>query len=863
MKRRQTLPEAPLKVVAEKTFGGSMAEKMISSVIILVLMFTSFFFPSSYELMLPRNIVGGNSEVRLVRANSTFVEVESGAVTFMYKLGDAVRIVPSWNKSVWVETKGLCGASYDFSSHASSMTVDTNKAMIDITLRGKQTDDVPFIMHIISYTDHPGVIRLHIAVNVTTDTHFIGVSHPFSHNLWVFYGKSSDYSDPPSGQGNSSAVLRTLNGPIAINSTIKGKTAFYMAYLTGPGMSTIKLTGGLKYGLDERRYTSGVLTPLNLTVPKGTWVFLDMVVSLSPPDTDIILLISRIMEFASEFWFSIPNQVLEEISDYDLRLLEDLASSNPLIWIRNGDNYYLRAYVDDSRDLTELITTTDVLFGSLLHYRLFQDEHSKVVIDRIMRSTNNLSIWFSERFNHFLNDYIPTERVVDFGHHDAWYLLDHASMLLNAMLLGLRFNVTQVKLELDALVLGATNSKYDFPVFFYPDMRPLSGYERDSALYYAYDMILAYRIFNDETYLSEAKRALNHYFSSYPQYIYEIHSQAAGIAALAWLHKMTENKTYLGWIGTSFRNLLAASRVVKDPYGQQNLYAPVGLVEAMPLLRYYAPHEYGHAYYFLFQASTILGENPYDGLFLFYLTTIPYSATFAFPAVLGKWSNTTSYARKVYPDLWVPFEDYRGFELNSGNIGQEIYGAGSQLIAVSLWKGLLRETVDLPPVFTKQKHIPIMYISSMRMSLHELANGLYAPLAGNVLQILEYTPLHLKLNCSEGYIMVPLWNKDITNITVNGQTSTFEYLPYDMVKIHTTSDSTVNVYFSEVPPPRGFPTNEVVVGVGLAVIVILIAFIMIRKKKWTLKYRKEKGSTISVTLKRLGNYASFRSMTGA
>ena len=489
--------------------------------------------------------------------------------------------------------------------------------------------------------------------------------------------------------GSISYPLKTVTYfkyPIIININNNAGRIFSIAYMDLNGKDGIYNLPGFKYVFYQEGDGFGWKVPMMLTSPKGRLVVADAILYLwagGLNDLESFMLFLKEItedEFSGEVNYSENMKYINNMIDTVLHPPDPND-----IYMKNSKLF--KAYVGDRERTSlwdsEFISQVNVLLGAAYLYNRTQDEEAKRLISQIMQATLNFDVYFVGKYGIYSNNYGGAGRL------DSWYQVTNPSMLLLAHDYApnlIKINLTKHKMNADWLIGYAHKVGYKFPIFVYPNYKTEGNLESDAGLGYAYYMVKTYKLTGNTTYLNEASVAIKVYINELYGQLYEAHLVPMGIAAASYLYKFTNDTKYLKyrdkliWVELKWLYLHRGNVINK-----KTLYV---LVSAMPHI-YTAAFEYGLTRIFLEEAYRVHSDLKMEGLYTFYTICAMVAAKYAFPQIIGIHHKDIDLdgdgiVNGIIDDkYWVPIEDIYpvGYE-QVGKIPQEIYGFGSQLIAL-------------------------------------------------------------------------------------------------------------------------------------------------------------------------------------
>jgi hypothetical protein len=371
--------------------------------------------------------------------------------------------------------------------------------------------------------------------------------------------------------------------------------------------------------------------------------------------------------------------------------LYDLIDS-PGCWSQVAGHSYFNAYVSDYVTPPEIMVQLAVLLP-LTDYV----EWSGKKMDIIKGIREALPTFYDEKLKTIMR-WLPAAADKLEGEEeqkepmtmDSWYL-HHP--LLNLSRLALKGDTVAKKLFLDSLEFAikvAHHFKYNWPVFYKMDTlevikaetAPGKGGEHDVPGLYAHVMLQAYELTGKKRYLNEAEKAAKKLQGLGFDLFYQANNTAFAAGALLRLSKITGNKLYKELSYLCLANVLKNVRLWDCDYGYGKNFpsffclfplndAPYTAVyeeqEVFCALHDYLKHAEGED--ILPSISMLLAE---------YIKYLVNRAIYYYPTMLPKEMLSDEVKTgEVDPKLWIALEDMHDGWEKSGEVGQEVYGAGN------------------------------------------------------------------------------------------------------------------------------------------------------------------------------------------
>jgi hypothetical protein len=574
--------------------------------------------------------------------------------------------------------------------------VQTDSAVVVTLTSGSATAE--FFIQIWAYSDLPGLFRWQLALKPKTGVELSALERDIR-----FYSRTAGQQIQAqireyASQMPFAAGLTYLYDATATNSTILYLQDFsrlnrYYDYVQASPSAVV----------DASQTGFGYLSPPSAgrTLPAdSTFVLSDAFLYLTPGEPlDENELVNRFLQGLAGIYRHMYKPPLEAIDWTDIvtKELQDLLDQRN--WVNLSSRDYLRVYVDVPRfGGAELIAQLDVLVP-LARYEAAVGNVTD--IDDVLRQT--LPSFFNPEHQIIVNNY-PNAGV---SQGDSWYTVHIATLMAQLALLGDETARLLLQNSMPSLVAFGRGVNYEFPVFFrYSTWTPISGREPDVAGGYAYLMLLAYDLFGDSTYLDEAKTAIAHLRGKGFDLSYELHMTAAAALASARLYEITGDAEYLRLSYLPIANLLRHTWLWESDYGTAKEYRTFFGLNPMPTASVITMMEQHWSWWYLREYMQRVGDEvsgPVKTLLDGFLTYTPITLKYSLPPFLP--ADAVSPTSPVYgstnvPSFYIPLEDLRDGWQRSGQLGQQIYGAGGPLnFAAALVTGVSESAGenDSPP----------------------------------------------------------------------------------------------------------------------------------------------------------------------
>jgi len=406
--------------------------------------------------------------------------------------------------------------------------------------------------------------------------------------------------------------------------------------------------------------------------------------------------------------------------------LTDLSDS-PGCWAQVGGNHYLNAYVCDYATPPEIMVQLAVLLP-LLDYV----EWNGAQLAMMKKIKEGLPAFYDEKYGTIMRWHPKMADKMQGEEEqkkplvmDSWYL-HHP--LLNLSRLALKGDKVAEKLFLDSLEFAikvAHHFAYSWPVFYKVDTlevikaetQPGRGGEKDVPGLYAHVMLQAWELTGDKRYLAEAERAALKLKGLGFDLFYQANNTSFSAGALLRLYKITKKGVYKELSYLCLANVFKNVRLWDCNYGYgknfPSFFALFPLNDA-PYTAVYEEQEVFCAFHDYLRHAE--GEDLLPSLRLLiaeYIRFLVERAVYYYPTMLPREMLSDEVKTgEVDPDLWIALEDLHDGWQKSGEVGQEVYGAGNAFGILPRHYMQVKEEpfmiyTDYPTYgFSAQKHRP-------------------------------------------------------------------------------------------------------------------------------------------------------------
>lgn len=360
-------------------------------------------------------------------------------------------------------------------------------------------------------------------------------------------------------------------------------------------------------------------------------------------------------------------------------------------WTQTNGNPFLNAYVGDYKTPAEIMVQLAVKLP-LAEYLNWKGETHPLYEDL----NAGLEDFYDAQLKTMVRWHPSLEKDLDKSEEqkqemvmDSWYLHHPLANLGRLALMG---SESDKKLFLDSIgfaIKVAHHFNYDWPVFYKmttlevikAETSPGKGGEKDVPGSYAHVMFIAWQLTKDQYYLNEAYRAVKNLHGLVFDIFYQANNTTFAAATLIELYKINKDERFLNLSYCCLAGIFRNVQLWDCNYGHGKNFP--GFFSVFPLndAPYTAAYEefevYAGVLRYIQEAKDI--ELP-ESLQVLLPEFIKYAVgrlAYYYPAMLPKEMISEEVKTgEIQQNLCVPLEDiYTGWD-KSGQVGQEVYGAG-------------------------------------------------------------------------------------------------------------------------------------------------------------------------------------------
>jgi hypothetical protein len=370
--------------------------------------------------------------------------------------------------------------------------------------------------------------------------------------------------------------------------------------------------------------------------------------------------------------------------------LQDL-KDNTGCWSQFHSHEYFNAYVCDYKTPPEIMVQLAILLPLLEYEEWNQDHH--YFIELIQKG---LPTFYNEKIGTIMRWLPAAEDALEEEEEqkkpkimDSWYL-HHP--LINLSRMALKGNKMAKELFCNSLgftIKVAHHFNYEWPVFYNmetlevskAETQPGEGGEKDVAGIYTHVMLQAYELTKDKKYLTEAEKAAKTLQGKGFDIFYQANNTTFSAGALLRLYKITGEQLYLDLSYLCLAGVFKNVRLWDCNYGYGKHFPSFFCIFPLSDAPYTAAYEeqevFSAMHDYLAHAE---GVDILPSVRLLISEFIRYMvdrAPYYYPPMLPKEMLSEKVKTgEVDAKLWIPLEDLHDGWEKSGEVGQEVYGAG-------------------------------------------------------------------------------------------------------------------------------------------------------------------------------------------
>ncbi len=385
-----------------------------------------------------------------------------------------------------------------------------------------------------------------------------------------------------------------------------------------------------------------------------------------------------------------PDTTYHDYPDILKKALYDL-QNNKGAWSHRSGHPYLNAYVCDYNTPPEIMVQLAVLLP-VQEYMRWSGE--KCVMEDEIKAA--LPAFYNEKLGTVMRWLPSEEHMLDESEEqktpmvmDSWYL--HHPLLNLARMASTGDDLAKDLLlkSVDYAIKVAHHFNYVWPVFYRMDTlevvkaeaKPGEGGEKDVAGLYAHVMLQVWEVTGEQKYFKEAEKAANSMVQHGFDVFYQANNTMFSAKAMMLLYRETKKELYRDLSYVFLANIFKNVALWECNYGYGQ-YFP-SFFELFPLsdAPYTAVYEeqesYAGVHEYLSYAEGLDVLPSVSVLLAEFVKYMINRAVYYYPPMLPKEMLADEVKTgELDPDLWIALEDIHDGWEKSGEVGQEVYGAG-------------------------------------------------------------------------------------------------------------------------------------------------------------------------------------------
>jgi hypothetical protein len=277
---------------------------------------------------------------------------------------------------------------------------------------------------------------------------------------------------------------------------------------------------------------------------------------------------------------------------------------------------------------------------------------------------------------------------------DSWYLYHPLMNLARTALDGADWADTLFRKAIASTIKAAHHFKYKWPIQYNLTDLSVITKDRGDGLgqtdvggFYAYVMLLAHELTQDATYIAEAKAALKELENYRFELVYQTNLTAWGALACLRLWKMEDDPHYLDQAYVFVAGLMHNCELWGSHIGWADKYANFFGVTCLHDGPYMAAYE-AFEMFAAFDEALKVGDKDLPEAMKLLMCEYRRYALDVLWSFYPDFLPTESLAKEIRNGhidraLSLPLEDVYGDGSEAGQVGQEVYGAGSAFVLAS------------------------------------------------------------------------------------------------------------------------------------------------------------------------------------
>jgi hypothetical protein len=361
-------------------------------------------------------------------------------------------------------------------------------------------------------------------------------------------------------------------------------------------------------------------------------------------------------------------------------------------WTFAGGHNYLNAYVADYKSPPEVMVQLAVLLP-MVEYIAWKGEKDHMLITQLKEG---LSAFYQDDMKTIVRWLPSLEEQLDYSEEqkqprvmDSWYL-HHP--IMNLARLASHGDKEAKKLllnSIDYVIRVAQTFDYEWPVFYQMDTLKIlkaetaegEGGEQDVPGSYADIMLRVWEITGEKKYFDEAVTSAGKLKDLGFDIFYQANNTAFAAGAMLRLYKETKDETYLNISYDCLAGIFNNVQLWECDYGLAKHFPTFFSVFPLKDAPYTAAYEeqevYAALHDYLKEAENVEILPSIRLLIAEFIRHMIGRVAYYYPPMLPEEAFTKkAKTGEVDPKLWIALEDLHDGWEQSGEVGQEVYGAG-------------------------------------------------------------------------------------------------------------------------------------------------------------------------------------------
>ncbi|KQR71189.1 hypothetical protein [Pedobacter sp. Leaf176] len=361
-------------------------------------------------------------------------------------------------------------------------------------------------------------------------------------------------------------------------------------------------------------------------------------------------------------------------------------------WTFAGGHSYLNAYVADYKSPPEVMVQLAVLMP-MLDYLDWKGEKSHILVEELRAG---LESFYQEDMGTIVRWLPAAEKNLDHSEEqkkprvmDSWYLHHPLMNLARLSERGDKNAKDMLLNSIDYVIRVAQKFDYEWPVFYQMDTLDIikaetaegQGGEKDVPGTYADLMLRMWKLTGESRFFEEAKKAADKLKGLSFELFYQANNTAFSAGAMIRLYKETKDKTYLELSYVCLAALFDNVQLWECDYGNAKNFPTFFGVFPLKDAPYTAAYEeqevYSALHDYINEAEDIEILPSLRLLIAEFIRHMVGRVAYYYPPMLKSDMIADEIKTgEIDPKLWIALEDLHDGWEQSGEVGQEVYGAG-------------------------------------------------------------------------------------------------------------------------------------------------------------------------------------------